>query len=317
MANYFTQFSEVIPLLKPHEEAWLRDQLQLIHVVDGQEYPSGNVPPHLASREPDWQGCRFLRDIEDADKYDHGCAGFGHEFADDDDGTPDGWGRHLWLHDDEGASVDCVVHLVQKFLRQFRPSYHSRHSLFASRHASPASMLPKMASKPSLNSTTLLTKKSSPGASNSTTHSIILVRTALAAGRWEPSATSQNCCKCQFNRLTSRPRWYAAVSRRRQARSHQASRGCGKAAVPCRTRFSIARLSLSANERSSVCVLVKITERGREGKPSAFGTSPRTPRPAMSLPGRVPNSHGLGQTNPQTTAGIGRHLHPGESRQVF
>jgi hypothetical protein len=121
MADHFTEFSEVIPHLTPDEEAWLRDQLQVIQVFDGQEYPAGNLPAHLAARDPDWQGCRFLRDIEDADECTDGWAGFSHELADDGDRTPGGWGRHLWLHSDEGVSLDRVVHLVQKFLARFRP----------------------------------------------------------------------------------------------------------------------------------------------------------------------------------------------------
>jgi hypothetical protein len=119
MADYFTHFSEVIPHLKPEEEAWLREQLECVQVFDGHEYPLENTPPHLASREPEWRGCRFLRDIEDADDYHDYGPGFDYEFVDDDD--PDGWGRHLWLHDEDGARLATVVHLVQKFLRRFRP----------------------------------------------------------------------------------------------------------------------------------------------------------------------------------------------------
>ena len=120
MADYFTEFSEVIPQLKADEEAWLRDQLQMIHVVSGREYTTSSIPVDLAGREPEWQGRRFLRDIEHPEDCAEDWPGFAHEFRDDED-TADGWGRHLWLHDDEGARLDCVVHLVQKFLRRFRP----------------------------------------------------------------------------------------------------------------------------------------------------------------------------------------------------
>jgi hypothetical protein len=118
MADYFTHFSEVIPQLKPEEEAWLREQLQCVQLIDGQECRLENIPPHLAGREPDWRGCRLLRDIEDAEDYHDYGPGFDYEFA--DDGDPDGWGRHLWLHGDEGTRLLAVVHLVQKFLRGFR-----------------------------------------------------------------------------------------------------------------------------------------------------------------------------------------------------
>jgi hypothetical protein len=53
-------------------------------------------------------------------EYGDGWPGFAYEFGDDEE-TPDGWGRHLWLYDDEGASLECVVHLVRKFLERFRP----------------------------------------------------------------------------------------------------------------------------------------------------------------------------------------------------
>jgi hypothetical protein len=119
MADNFTHFSEVISQLKPEEETWLRDQVQAVQVIEGHEYPLENIPPHLASREPEWRGCRFLRDIEDADDYHDDGTGFDYRFVDDDE--PDGRGRHLWLHSDEGTRLLAVVHLVQKFLRQFRP----------------------------------------------------------------------------------------------------------------------------------------------------------------------------------------------------
>jgi hypothetical protein len=119
MADYFTYFSEVVPHLKPEEGAWLRDQFQAVQLVDGREYSLESLPPHLATREPDWRGCRFLRDIEDAEDYHDYGPGFDYQFVDDVD--PDGWGRHLWLHGDEGTRLLAVVHLVQKFLAQFRP----------------------------------------------------------------------------------------------------------------------------------------------------------------------------------------------------
>jgi hypothetical protein len=56
-----------------------------------------------------------------AEERDSTFADFEWEFADDHD-TPDGWGRHLWLHSGEGGDLEAVAHLVQKFLRQFRPS---------------------------------------------------------------------------------------------------------------------------------------------------------------------------------------------------
>jgi hypothetical protein len=46
-------------------------------------------------------------------------AGFGFKFVLNDFDSP--WRRHLWLYAEEFGCVDRVAHLVQKFLRRFRP----------------------------------------------------------------------------------------------------------------------------------------------------------------------------------------------------
>jgi hypothetical protein len=47
-------------------------------------------------------------------------AGFEHRF-DTDEAGPENWGRHLWIYAEEGGDVERVAHLVQKFLKKFRP----------------------------------------------------------------------------------------------------------------------------------------------------------------------------------------------------
>ncbi len=118
MANNYLQFSEVIPHLTEDEGTWLRNQLERVYVFGEREYREGEVPEDLARQDADWIGIRGLRDAEDPPEDDE-FIGFQHEFCKDDD--RDGWGRYLWIFAEEDGGVDCVVHLVQKFLRQFRP----------------------------------------------------------------------------------------------------------------------------------------------------------------------------------------------------
>jgi hypothetical protein len=47
MANNYLQFSEVIPRLSESEEAWLREQLEVICVRDGKEYPENALPNEI------------------------------------------------------------------------------------------------------------------------------------------------------------------------------------------------------------------------------------------------------------------------------
>jgi hypothetical protein len=93
MAAYYLQFSETLDNLKPEEEQWLEEQL---------------------AADPD-TGCPvFLADYEDLnpDDTDHGfCISFEEE----------GDTRRLWIYADDHGDVGRVAHLIQKFLKQFRP----------------------------------------------------------------------------------------------------------------------------------------------------------------------------------------------------
>lgn len=118
MANNYLQFSEIIARLSQPEEAWLKEQLESICVYGEEEYPKDAVPVELADREPDWSGVRFLRDKED---HDPCWDSLGFEYRFHDDPGEGGWGRHLWLYAEECGNPDNAAHLVQKFLKQFRP----------------------------------------------------------------------------------------------------------------------------------------------------------------------------------------------------
>ena len=119
MADNYIQFSEVIPELTAEEEGWLKDQLEIVYIVDGKEYTEDTVPGDHYSDVANWVGCRALRDMEDYDSDAGDDAGFQYEFDDSDE---EDVGRHLWLFSRDWAFIDNVAHLVRKFLGQFRPT---------------------------------------------------------------------------------------------------------------------------------------------------------------------------------------------------
>jgi len=112
MADYYCEFSEVLTHLTPEETAWLRSQLEIVYVLDGQE----GADPDTAT----WIGCRAYRDMEDYDEALGDEAGFEYSFSEDDGPVDPDWGPYLWLHS-ESACLDHAAHLVQKLLREFRP----------------------------------------------------------------------------------------------------------------------------------------------------------------------------------------------------
>src|SRR3984893_15250048 len=114
MANNYLEFSEVIPNLTSVEEQWLTDQLAMIEVHEGQEYPDDAVPPAFNPNHAEFIGCRVFRDFGD-DASARENVEFIYEFQTDD--SPGGHGRHLWIYGDEYGNLDQVAHLVQKFLR--------------------------------------------------------------------------------------------------------------------------------------------------------------------------------------------------------
>jgi len=121
MANNYLEFSEVLPHLTEKEADWLRQQLEVVWVFGDQEYSEDALPDDLNREDVDWIGCRAYRDMEGYDPADGDEVGFEYEFHDDHE--PNGWGRHLWLHAVEYAELDRLAHLVQKFLKRFRPDH--------------------------------------------------------------------------------------------------------------------------------------------------------------------------------------------------
>ena len=114
MANNYLQFSEAIGHLSIEERDWLQRQLETVCVFGDHEYAEDEIPDNLSTADATWCGCRAFRDLPDVDSDDD--AGFEYKFGEDEQ-----LGRHLWVYADEGGDLDRVAHLVQKFLRQFRP----------------------------------------------------------------------------------------------------------------------------------------------------------------------------------------------------
>jgi hypothetical protein len=112
VADNYLQFSETLGPLNKKQEAWLRQQIAPIVVVNGKEYPEDSAPDSDAA---DYRGLRFLREYEDPDDNDAETQGFGLDF----EGT--GKDRHAWISAEANGDPAHVAHLVQKFLRKFWP----------------------------------------------------------------------------------------------------------------------------------------------------------------------------------------------------
>ena len=120
MANNCLEFSEVLSRLSTEEEAWLKDQLEIVCVYGDKEDAEGTAPYDVAASEDlDWSGCRAFRDMDDFETEFVDDAEFKYTFSRDDE--DDEWGRHLWIRSAEYGNVAQVAHLVQKFLKKFRP----------------------------------------------------------------------------------------------------------------------------------------------------------------------------------------------------
>ena len=115
MANNYTLFSDAVANLTAAEEAWLKEQLQIVCVFGDNEYAEDDIPEALRDTSCDWEGPRFMRDNKEYDP-DSDCLTFQYEFRDDPDG-----GRILWVYSEENGDPGQVAYLVQCFLRKFAP----------------------------------------------------------------------------------------------------------------------------------------------------------------------------------------------------
>ncbi len=117
MAEYYLEFSQVLPHLTDEEFDWLTQQLEVVHVIDGREVAADSMPAGLDPEQAEWSGYRFYRDYED-DLPDTEDAGFCFELIEGEDSD---FGRHLWVYAEDHGDLGPLAHLVQKFLRRFRP----------------------------------------------------------------------------------------------------------------------------------------------------------------------------------------------------
>jgi len=118
MADHYLEFSEMLTHLTDAEINWLQNQLETVHIIDGVEYTEDTLPDTGGTGDATWIGCRACRDMEDYDPDFGEDVGFGYSFPEEVD---EDRGRYLWIHSEEHGCVDRVAHLVQKFLRAFRP----------------------------------------------------------------------------------------------------------------------------------------------------------------------------------------------------
>ncbi len=130
MADNYLEFSETLTHLTDEQVDWLQNQLETVHVIDGVEYAEDKLPDATDTGDGGdtgnggdtgdgaWIGCRAYRDMDDYDPGYGENVGFDYSFSEDVD---EEWGHHLWIYSQEHGCVDRVAHLVQKFLRKFRP----------------------------------------------------------------------------------------------------------------------------------------------------------------------------------------------------
>lgn len=124
MADNYLEFSETLTHLTNEQVNCLKLQLETVHVIDGVEYTEDKLPDTGDGGDTGdgaWIGCRAYRDMEDYDPgYDENV-GFNYSFSEDVD---EDRGRYLWIYSQEHGYVDRAAHLVQKFLREFRPDQY-------------------------------------------------------------------------------------------------------------------------------------------------------------------------------------------------
>ena len=115
MADYYLEFSQVISDLTPAETQWLRHQLQHVYVFGDEEFPADALPADKWAAQADWSGIRAYADRDWCDSPE--VLGFEFEFREQDEDH----GRHLWLFAQDFGIPEKASHLVQKFLRTWRP----------------------------------------------------------------------------------------------------------------------------------------------------------------------------------------------------
>lgn len=107
MANYYTEFSQVIANLSEEEEAWLKSVLDIEECINDDDEYDYIIPDSAPSCQ------QYIKDT-----YAEDWPGFSYEFCDPDRWSA--WGRHLWVYSEEGG-IDALAYLMQDFIVKFRP----------------------------------------------------------------------------------------------------------------------------------------------------------------------------------------------------
>ncbi|HZZ26896.1 MAG TPA: hypothetical protein VFE46_02720 [Pirellulales bacterium] len=63
MTNNYLLFSEVLPNLSDPEITWLKEQLQQVFDIHGQQYREKEIPAGLDPDRAEWSGCRAFLDM--------------------------------------------------------------------------------------------------------------------------------------------------------------------------------------------------------------------------------------------------------------
>jgi hypothetical protein len=113
VADNFLQFSQTLDALTPEESAWLGHQLEPIAIINGTEYSEDDDAVQNRDTEPSYQGLRFLQDYDDLND-DADVQGFQIEYQVDDT-------TYAWFSAEANGDADRLAHLIQKFLKRFRP----------------------------------------------------------------------------------------------------------------------------------------------------------------------------------------------------
>ncbi len=115
MSDNYLQFSESLNSLTDAEADWLRQQLEPVGFFGGREFTKSDLPANLSPDDADRICLRVFRDLPQDECDDE--AGFEYELLSDPT-----LGQHLWLYAEECGRPEQVAHLIQRFLRQFRPA---------------------------------------------------------------------------------------------------------------------------------------------------------------------------------------------------
>lgn len=108
MANNYSQFSEIIADIKPEEEAWIRNELEIEipGLSDEEKEKRWEAVAKKYAAEPDyWPDFNW--------KFENDVTG-------DSYGTKPG-SRHFWLYAEESGNIDNLASFVKEFLKTFRP----------------------------------------------------------------------------------------------------------------------------------------------------------------------------------------------------